>query len=418
MQLSNDFNIITVKKEGTFEILKQSKEAEEKYGKNEVTTAIIGTIFDEDDNFYILKTVEENYKKLGDNEIFNYSPSISGTEEFKNCIKKYIFGEQLYNFTNSYIGVTATTGGTGAIYNSFRMYTNIDEIVLLPNYKWEAYTQIAMGNQLKYDIYNLFKNDKFNLENFKKKVIDLVKKQGKALILINDPCHNPSGYSLALEEWQNIIEILKDASKYGQIVLLNDIAYLDYDNRGYEKVREYLKYFSNLPENIIILIAFSMSKSFTSYGLRVGAQIAISSSKKVIESFDNYSNYMCRATWSNISRGGMELFTKIVNDNNELKKLIKEREKIINLLQNRSNIFLEKARTVNLRVLPYKSGFFITIPLENSIINNIIEDLKQQKVFVLPIDEGIRIAICSINIEKLKLLPKIIAKSIEKFIKK
>lgn len=413
MVILNKFKKITSPKGGAFELLKQSKEAEEKYGKDKVITAIIGTLFDENNNFYVLKTVEENYKKLNGNEIFNYAPAISGTESFKTAVKNYVFGKQIANFNNSYIGITATPGGTGAIYNSFKMYTNIGETILLPNYRWEAYTQIAENDELNCDTYNLFKNNEFDTDNFREKVLNLAKKQGKVLVVINDPCHNPTGYSLTIEEWKEIVDILKNASQYGQITLLNDIAYLDYDNKGYGEAREYLNNFANLPENILVLIAFSMSKSFTSYGLRVGAQIAISSAENVIENFNNYSDYICRATWSNISRGGMELFVKIVNNKEELDKLNNERLNAVKLLEKRSKIFIEQADAENLHILPYKSGFFITIPLNNNIIDNVIENLKQKNVFVLPIDGGIRVAICSASSEKLKLLPKIIGESVK-----
>lgn len=69
----------------------------------------------------------------------------------------------------------------------------------------------------------------------------------------------------------------------------------------------------------------------TSYGLRVGAQLALSSDKKVIEEFEKANSYSCRSTWSNISRGGMKMFSDIMLDE-EKSKMLKKREKYIDYL--------------------------------------------------------------------------------------
>ena len=51
--------------------------------------------------------------------------------------------------------------------------------------------------------------------------------------------------------------------------------------------------------------------------MRVGAQVALSTSKKVIEEFYDANSFSCRSTWSNISRGGMKMFSNIILDEKE-----------------------------------------------------------------------------------------------------
>ena len=279
---------------------------------------------------------------------------------------------------------------------------------------WEAYKHLAAANGLKFDTYSLFDRDGFNLSSFSEKVLKMVKKQHKVLAVINDPCQNPTGYSLSLEEWKSVVEILKEAAKYGEVILLDDIAYLDYDFRGAAKSREYMTLFNGLPENILVIIAASMSKSFTSYGLRVGAQVAVSSSPKVIEEFDTASTFLCRTSWSNTTRGGMKLLAEIYENENLLKEVEDEREEKIILLEKRAEIFLREAKKEGLITCPFRSGFFITIPLKENAAE-IIADLKSKKVFVLPVLGGMRIALCSVPCNKIEKLPKILAESIKKF---
>ena len=122
MLISGKFIKTPIEKDRAFEILKQSKESEKKYGKDAVIASTIGTFFDENNNFFILDTIKNNYKNLNGNEIFNYATTISGSLDFKEAIKKSVFGKQISNFDSSHIGITATSGGTGGIYNSFKIY--------------------------------------------------------------------------------------------------------------------------------------------------------------------------------------------------------------------------------------------------------------------------------------------------------
>ena len=68
-----------------------------------------------------------------------------------------------------------------------------------------------------------------------------------------------------------------------------DVAYIDFV-RDDDASRKFFKKFGNLPSNILTIVAFSMSKGFTAYGMRMGAAIGISSDKDVAEEFYYSSN--------------------------------------------------------------------------------------------------------------------------------
>jgi aspartate aminotransferase/aromatic-amino-acid transaminase len=414
MIIANKLNNIELPKGGVFTILSKALESEKNNGKDKTITAVIGSLFDENENFFILDTVKDVYKNISPINIFNYAPAITGTDEFKEFIKQDVFAEYLPHFKNSHFNIVSTAGGTGAVANTIRAFLDKGQTLLLPNIKWESYAVIAKSNELNCEEYNLFKNDVFDINDFSIKLLNIVKKNGKVLAVINDPCHNPTGYSLTFEEWEQIIEVLKEASKFGDVILLNDIAYIDYDFREKSQSKEYLKLFADLPENILTVIAFSISKSLTSYGLRVGASIAISSSKKVIDEVDNVFGVLCRSTWSNISRGGMELFMELNRNKTYLNNLNADRIKINTILQQRSNIFVENAKQSNIKYLPYKSGFFFTVPIVDVVKQAVLDDLQDKNVFVVPVEHGIRIAICSLIVKKVAVLPSLLKESFEK----
>ncbi len=77
-------------------------------------------------------------------------------------------------------------------------------------------------------------------------------------------CHNPTGADLSAEQWQTLLEVLRERD----LLPFLDIAYQGFA-RGIDEdgvvVRQFAQ--SGMP----VLIASSFSKSFSLYGERVGA---------------------------------------------------------------------------------------------------------------------------------------------------
>ena len=77
---------------------------------------------------------------------------------------------------------------------------------------WTNYIQMANEAHLGYETYELFdENGGFNLRDFEYKVQLLKHEQGRVLIVINDPCQNPTGYSMSYVEWISVIDILNSS---------------------------------------------------------------------------------------------------------------------------------------------------------------------------------------------------------------
>ncbi|MCQ8211335.1 aminotransferase class I/II-fold pyridoxal phosphate-dependent enzyme [Cetobacterium somerae] len=393
-----------------FQIAKNADLASKVHGKENVVNATLGIFYNDDEEMHTLDIVNNEYKNLSVKELFNYSSSINGEELFIEAVKQYIFGKNYSpvlddNFTE----VIATPGGSGAIYNTFKNYINPGEIVLLPNYMWSSYKLMSKEVGGGYQTYSLFnKKGKFDLVNFKNSVMELGKIQKNLVIVLNNPCHNPTGYTLSSYEIKNLMAIIREACKICNIILINDIAYMDFNI----KKNNFTEFYKDLPENLLLMITFSMSKSFCCYGLRVGAQIAISSSKETINNFLDASLYTCRSVWSNIPKGGMTLFSNIVLNKKKYKQLLFEQNCMKNILKERADIFLSEASAVGLLTLPYKSGFFITIPFKNGLEKEIENKLKFDNIFAIIIPGGIRIAICSVPKYKIYNLAQRIKKAL------
>lgn len=109
---------------GAFAMARQVKELKKTVDNSKIINSTIGTFFDENENLAILKTVTDVYKNLPDSEIFGYAAGVSGSAEYKEAVKKYVFEDKLDFFkkNNTFIDVTATAGGTGAIHNTVKGY--------------------------------------------------------------------------------------------------------------------------------------------------------------------------------------------------------------------------------------------------------------------------------------------------------
>ena len=64
----------------------------------------------------------------------------------------------------------------------------------------------------------MFDGDAFNITSFKETCREVMARQGKVLAIINDPCHNPTGYSMTVEEWNQVIDFCNELSNEGPLL--------------------------------------------------------------------------------------------------------------------------------------------------------------------------------------------------------
>ncbi|MDF2570774.1 MAG: tyrB [Sporomusa sp.] len=367
------------------------------FGKDKVVNATIGAILDEKETLVCLPTVEKVYRNLPISEVVNYAP-IAGLPEFLDAATALTFGD---NRPEAYIDAVATSGGSGVIHHTIWNYSEIGDTILTSDWYWGPYKVLCEDSLRKIDTFTLFnENQTFNIKAFESKVSDILTKQNNLVTIINAPAHNPTGYSLSDSEWDSVLDVAKAAAKdqSKRIVILADIAYIDYAGEKNE-CRAFMKKFGNLPENVLIILAFSMSKGYTMYGQRTGAMIGVSKSKEVIKEFADINQYTSRATWSNINRGCMRLLANIYSDKSILAQVEKERSEYYALIHERSSIFMNEAKAANLNMLPYIAGFFLTIPSKSP--DAVCDKLHADHIFAVPLGKGIRIAVCAVPSTKI-----------------
>ena len=382
-----------------FAIVRKAAAAKEEFGAENVVDATLGSLYSEDGSLVAYKSVFESFDEITPKQKAGYAAGFLGNANYRTLCTQWVLGD-----AKLCSSVVATPGGTGAVSLGIGEFLEVGETVVLPDIAWTSYAIMAKDKQLNAVTYSMFdKNDNFNLASIKEKVSSLVGRQNRIVLVINDPCHNPTGYTMSDAEWKDLIGFLNEVGKTTPCIILNDIAYIDY-SYNLAHSRDYVKNFENISENVMVVIAFSCSKTLTSYGMRCGAAVIVAKNAESVKQAEIVFEKSARAIWSNVNNGAMHNFTNVIR--NHYQDFMAEKAEYISLLKQRSDIFVQEAAQCGLPLYPYKEGFFITVKVDNTIREKYHEVLMENNIFTVQVDQGIRVAVCSLPVEKATGLAK------------
>lgn len=381
----------------------------EKLGNDKVINGTVGSLLDENGDLVMLDVVQKAYKELTPKEIVAYAP-IQGYPDYLNAAIDQCFGESR---PDGYIRACATSGGSGVLHHVIHNYSEWGDEILTSDYHWGAYGSMCKDNGRTLREFSLLtEQGTFNLESFKENVQALVDKQYNTVIIMNSPANNPTGFALSDSDWDHVLDFLKQVvkGKDKNIIFVSDVAYLDYSGEKQE-CRKFFKKFGNLPDNILVVVSYTCSKGFTMYGQRMGAMICVTANEDVANEFVAINQYTSRATWSNSNSAAMKAMANICKDPAKVAELDAERAKYFKLIKERADIFMKEASACGLKYLPYLSGFFITIPMERA--QKVCDFMEKENIFLVPLSNGIRLAVCSVSKSKITGLAAKIKAAIE-----
>lgn len=381
------------------DILKIAKLAQAAKRDNpSVIDATIGMFYN-DASKLIIPAVEAAYYQLDLLETFKYGATDGGKLFEDNVIDWVLDGKQhelkdKFSFTG-----LSTPGGSGALSLIFNTYGSIGDKVLVPSLRWR-YEYFLKSAKLEAHTHNMFKDDHFDLEDFEKQLSFLAETQKRVIVVINDPCHNPTGYSLSKSEWLNIISILNKFDE-NEIIIAYDIAYFDYDPKGFKAARDTFMYFKELKNHVQVLTAFSASKSFAIYGVRLGGLIGLHHTTKQHNFFKKHILDDALGKWSTAPSVGIGIFNKLATQKDAYVTYLNT---LTTTLKTRGEIFLKEAIENNLDVYPYRGGFFVLVKSNNP--EQDYEKLIKENIYLIPMQSGLRVALCGITTKEVYGLAK------------
>lgn len=366
---------------------------------DDVINASIGMFYDEDKSIGGMPIVAKAIRSLPDEKILPY-PAVDGGMEFKNNVISWVLGQYEKSIRSQmFINACATPGGSGAIASTFAIYSKPGDSIFVSDIRWQ-YERFAERAKLNVFEHKLFKGDSFDLDSFRQKLAELCAIQKQVIVIINDPCHNPTGYTLSETEFQQIITTLNQFEN-NDLVFLYDLAYLDFSHENDN--RKKMTYLPQLKNHVMTILSFSGSKTFGVYGLRLGAAVGLSHDEEKVNQFHKKCVNEARGSWSATPTISIELLNHFSMKENK-DAFLKGLDHINTLVQQRSSSFIKQAKEIGLKTHPFRSGFYTVVLTPNPDEDYL--KLAEHHLYAVPMSGGIRLALCSLSKAEIVGLPQ------------
>ncbi len=361
-----------------------------------VINATVGALLNDDGTLSVLPTVAEALREVPAVQAASYAP-LAGPAAFHAAVIGELFAG--HPLAEHAIAV-ATPGGTGALRLALANFLEPGQSLLTSSFYWGPYRTLADESDRGLATFPTFVLDatgrpgELDIAAFDAALSSQLAAQGRALVFLNDPCQNPTGYSMRDHEWRALVEAVERNSTRGVVTLLVDVAYYLY---GSGDPRAFLQHLTPLLGKVALCFAWSGSKSYTAYGARIGALVVCDPDAERRKSTLDALTFSCRGTWSNCNHAGMLAVARIVGDPAMRARVDDERDALRRLLDGRVRAFNAASEGTSLVFPRYAGGFFSTVFVPSGKrVAEVAARLREDGVFVVPQGEGLRVALCSV----------------------
>jgi aromatic-amino-acid transaminase len=353
----------------------------------DVLDATLGALMEDDGRMAVMPSVFEALRRVPPEQGAAYAP-ISGPPRFLQAIIDDLLGGSTLH---EHAIAAATPGGTGACHHAIVNFLEPGQKLLTSSWYWGPYGILAEHTRRGLATFDMFAEDGgLNAPALERALDDLLEEQGRALLILNTPCHNPTGYSLDESDWNEVVRIVGAAADRAPVALLLDHAYAKFAPPGPLLWRNA---FERLAGRATLLVAWTASKAFAQYGARIGACVAIHPDGAELDRMRNALGYSCRGTWSNCNHLGMLAITELLTDPDLHASSDADRERLRQLLADRVETFNALAREAGLSYPRYEGGFFVSVFTPDPARTS--EAMRELGVFVVPLSGAVRVAICA-----------------------
>ncbi|HWL87530.1 MAG TPA: aminotransferase class I/II-fold pyridoxal phosphate-dependent enzyme [Polyangiaceae bacterium] len=353
-----------------------------------IINATIGTLLDDDGTLSILPTAARVVREVPSAQWAPYAP-IAGDPAFLEAVQNDLFSSEPRLRASSV--AVATPGGSGALRHAIANFLELGQALLTTSYFWEPYQTLASEGERKVATFAMFTEDgKLDVEALDRAVGKQIEEQGRVLLILNDPCHNPTGYSMSHDEWRRVVARLLPHAERAPVTLLVDVAYAAYSAEPWNHLPELVPLLGKAG----LLFSWSASKTYTHYGLRVGALVACVPDADARAATLAALAFSSRGTWSNCNSGGLRAIARLLSEPDLKAACDAEREVKRHLLARRVAVFNELAHAKHLPYPRYDGGFFVSVFTKQA--SEQAAKMRARGVYVVPITGALRVGLCAV----------------------
>ena len=353
-----------------------------------ILNATVGALLDDSGQLVVLDAVMDLWRELTALEIAPYAPIAGDPLFLKALVRRH------WPRLDSAGAACTTPGGSGALALSLRNFLEQGQRVLTTAPFWGPYATLAAENGMSLATAPWPRaGEPLDTGAWEAALRTLMRDQGRVLLWLNDPCHNPTGRSLSSSDRASLLTLLREVAALGPITLLLDFAYLDY-TREPEAVAAALGEYAALGAEGSVLVGacLSLSKSMTLYGGRCGALAFPWCEDPALQAALTQS---CRGTWSNCAKAPQALLLRLERDGKAQARLAGEHRHWSDVLGARAAALDEALAAEGMKALRWTGGFFVCVPAADPEAACV--RMKEDGVFTVPLPEGLRVGLCGMR---------------------
>ena len=270
----------------------------------------VGIYYDEQGRIPLLDSVRKVEQALAtEAKPRGYLP-IDGLPAYTLATQKLLFGAQSELLQAGRVATAQTVGGSGAlrIGADFLKRALPRARIAISNPSWENHRVVFSTAGFEVSDYTYFDPATHGLD-FAGMLADLGALEPGTVVLLHACCHNPTGADLSVEQWKQVVALVKDRN----LLPFIDIAYQGFD-QGTEADAIAIRLFaeSGIPA---FVVASSYSKSFSLYGERVGALSIVAADREEAKRVQSQVKRTIRANYSSPSTHGGALVAGVLGSN-------------------------------------------------------------------------------------------------------
>ena len=268
----------------------------------------VGIYYDESGRIPVLRAVKEVEQKLAADSLPRGYLPIDGLPAYTQATQKLVFGPDSPLLAAGRVATSQTIGGSGALRVGADMLKKA-----LPNAKiaisspsWENHRVVFTAAGFDVVEYAYYDAATHGL-NFAGMLADLNKLEPGTVVLLHACCHNPTGVDLSVDQWKQVVALVKDRN----LLPFVDMAYQGFD-KGIDEDAAAVRL---LAESGIesFIVANSYSKSFSLYGERVGALSIVAANRDEALRVQSLVKRIIRSIYSSPATHGGALVAGVLN---------------------------------------------------------------------------------------------------------
>lgn len=268
----------------------------------------VGVYLDENGKLPLLDCVRDAESRLAADPKPKGYLGIDGSPAYRDAVRSLVFGDGADVLADGRVATVQTLGGTGALKVGADLLRQINPsaTVLISNPSWENHRALFTRAGFRVDSYRYYEPALHGID-IDGMLADLRRADAGTVVVLHACCHNPTGYDLTPEQWDQVIETIRDR----ELMPFLDMAYQGF-GFGIEEDGAVVARF--IESGLEFFLSTSFSKSFSLYGERVGSLSVVSESADAARRVLSQLKICIRTNYSNPPTHGAALVTAVLTD--------------------------------------------------------------------------------------------------------